>query len=192
MIDPNFYEGKIFVVSKLDKFYVDLTPLIDTNMMAQSEFWSEHQILRRSRGRNLWGIRGNLKGFLSPKFSFSHNSEISQWILHYSTPQILWCIQIFYLVILFFGHFSKWSAGVSIYVRATISIRFNAARLMVWPTSAVWHPFLQLAPRCEQTISCYMRAFPLYDSDVTTYVHHHSFQHLMQQPTPSWHRGPET
>jgi len=81
--------------------------------------------------------KGNLKDSLSPIFSFSQNSKILQWILHYLTPQIWWCIQIFYLVILFFGHFSKWSATVSLHVRATISMRFDTARLMVCPTSTV-------------------------------------------------------
>ena len=35
MIGRNSQEGEIFVVSKLDKFYVDLTPLNDTNLIAQ-------------------------------------------------------------------------------------------------------------------------------------------------------------
>ena len=34
--------------------------------------------------------------------------------------------------------------------------------------------------------SC-VREFSLYDSDITTDVHHHYWQHLMQRPTPSWH-----
>ena len=35
MIERNFQEGEIFAVSKLDKIYVDLTPLSDTNPMVQ-------------------------------------------------------------------------------------------------------------------------------------------------------------
>ena len=38
MIEPNFQEGEIFAVSKLEKIYVDLTPLNDTDLMAQSAF----------------------------------------------------------------------------------------------------------------------------------------------------------
>jgi len=34
MIDRNFQEGENFAVSKLEKIYVDLTPLSDTNSMA--------------------------------------------------------------------------------------------------------------------------------------------------------------
>ena len=34
MIERNFQEGEIFAVSKLDKIYVDLTPLRDMNPMA--------------------------------------------------------------------------------------------------------------------------------------------------------------
>ena len=34
-------------------------------------------------------------------------------------------------------------------VWAVISMRSNAARLMVRPTSVVWDPFLQMAPGCE-------------------------------------------
>ena len=79
--------------------------------------------------------RGNLKDSLSPKFSISQNSEIWYLILHYSMLQIWWCIQIFHLIILFFSHFSKWSVGVSIHVRATISIW-----LMPWDW---WHEQLQ-------------------------------------------------
>ena len=36
MIGRNSQEGEIFAVSKLDKLYVDPTPLGDTNLMAQS------------------------------------------------------------------------------------------------------------------------------------------------------------
>ena len=36
MTKQNFQEGEIFAVSKLDKLYVDLTPLGNTNPMAQS------------------------------------------------------------------------------------------------------------------------------------------------------------
>ncbi len=59
-------------------------------------------------------------------------------------PQIWWCVYIFHFLILFFGHFSKWSAGVSIHVRVAISMRFDER-----PTSAVWHPLLHMAPGCE-------------------------------------------
>jgi len=34
MVEPNFQEGEILQVSKLDKPYVDPTPLSDTNLMA--------------------------------------------------------------------------------------------------------------------------------------------------------------
>ena len=64
-------------------------------------------------------------------------------------PQIWWCIQIFHLLISFFNHFSKWSVGVSIHVWVVISMRFDTARLMVRPASAVWHPFLEITPGCE-------------------------------------------
>ena len=36
MKEKNFQEGEIFTVSKLDKFYVNITPLSDTNLMVQS------------------------------------------------------------------------------------------------------------------------------------------------------------
>jgi len=65
--------------------------------------------------------RGNLKDSLRPRFSLSHNSKFWQPILHYSVPQIWWCVHIFHLLILFFGHFSKWSAVVSIHVWVAIS-----------------------------------------------------------------------
>ena len=38
MIKRNYQEGEIFVVSKLDKLYVDLTPFRDTNLMEELEF----------------------------------------------------------------------------------------------------------------------------------------------------------
>ena len=59
-------------------------------------------------------LRGNLKDSSRPRFSLSQNSKIWQSILHYWTPQIWWCIQVFHLIISFFGHFSKWSVGVNI------------------------------------------------------------------------------
>lgn len=34
MTEQNFQEGEIFAVSKFDKFYVDPTPLDNTNSMA--------------------------------------------------------------------------------------------------------------------------------------------------------------
>ena len=34
MTEQNFQEGEIFTVSKLDKLYVNFTPLDDTNSMA--------------------------------------------------------------------------------------------------------------------------------------------------------------
>jgi len=74
-------------------------------------------------------------------------------------PQIWWCIQIFHFLISFFNHFSKWSAGVSIHVWTTISMRFNTTKLMVRPTSVVWNPFLQMAPRCEVYVVCSCSSF---------------------------------
>ena len=38
MTERNFQEGEIFVASKMDKFYVGLTPLSDTNLMGYSCF----------------------------------------------------------------------------------------------------------------------------------------------------------
>jgi len=46
MIGRNAQEGEIFLVSKLEKIYVDITLLSDANLMAQSEFLSEHQIFK--------------------------------------------------------------------------------------------------------------------------------------------------
>jgi len=56
MTKQNFQEGEIFAVSKLDKLYVDLTPLGNTNPMAQSISWSEQPICRGPEGWNIWGI----------------------------------------------------------------------------------------------------------------------------------------
>ena len=76
MIEPNSQEGEIFPVSKLDKFYVDLTPLSDINLMAWSEFRFEQQIFL-NLGEGIFDeSRGNLKDSLSPRFSLSHNLEI--------------------------------------------------------------------------------------------------------------------
>ena len=58
--------------------------------------------------------RGNLKDSLRPRFSICQNLEIWQSILHYLMPQIWWCIHIFHLRFIFFGHFSKWDVGVNI------------------------------------------------------------------------------
>jgi len=53
MIERNFQEVEIFAVSKLENFYVDLTPVSDTNPMVQSVSGSEKHICK--------GIgRGNL------------------------------------------------------------------------------------------------------------------------------------
>jgi len=76
-------------------------------------------------------------------------------------PQIWWCIHISHLIILFFGHFSKWIVGANIHVRAIISMRFDVARLIVLPTSAVWHPFLQMASRCEVYAICSCTSFSM-------------------------------
>lgn len=76
MIEPNFQEGKILPLSKLDKLYVDPTPLSSTNLMAQIEF----DLSRRSSEDPAEGIfeesRGNLKYSLSPRFSLHQNSKI--------------------------------------------------------------------------------------------------------------------
>ena len=49
-------KGEIFPVSKLEKFYVDLTPLNDMNLKPQLEFRSKQQIFRWPEGGNIWGI----------------------------------------------------------------------------------------------------------------------------------------
>lgn len=53
MTKQNFQKGEIFVVSKLDKIYVDITPLGDTNPMAQSVSLSKNPICRGPGGGNL-------------------------------------------------------------------------------------------------------------------------------------------
>jgi len=56
-------------MSKLDKLYVDLTPLSNTKLITLSEFWSEQQIFKGPGGGNLWGIQGKSKRFLKPQIS---------------------------------------------------------------------------------------------------------------------------
>jgi len=153
---------RVNAVSKLDKFYVDPTPLRDTNLMAKSVSWSEQQICKGPRGGNLWGIQRESKIFLKPQISSFSELEIWQSILHYLTPQIWWRVQIFHLLISFFGHFSKWSVGVSIHVRATISMRFDALRLVARTTSEAWHPFLQMASGCEVYAVCSCTSFAMH------------------------------
>jgi len=56
MTKQNFQEGEILVVSKLDKLYVDITPLGDMNLMTQLVSNSKQPICKGPRGGNLWGI----------------------------------------------------------------------------------------------------------------------------------------
>lgn len=154
MIEQNSQEGIIFLVSKWDKFYVNITTLNNTNMMAQPKLYLSSISSDDLEEGIFEEFRENLKDSLSPRFSLFQNSEISQSILLHSMPQIRWCNQIFHLIISFFSHFSKWIVGVSIHVWTTISMRFDAVRLMVWLASAVSHPFLQMAPGCHVYVVC--------------------------------------
>ena len=74
-------------------------------------------------------------------------------------PQIWWCVQIFHLLISFFGRFSKWSAGVNIHLQATISMRFYIARLMARTTLTAWHPHIQMIVGCEVYVVCSYTSF---------------------------------
>jgi len=145
MAKQNFQEGEIFTVSKLEKF-MSVLHLSTTRIWWHSQF---PNLSRRFAEDPEEGIfeesKGNLKDSLSPRFSLSQNLEIWQSILHYSMPQIWWCVHIFHFLILFFSHFSKWSAGININVQAVISMWFDAAISMVRTSSAAWHPFLQMA-----------------------------------------------
>jgi len=53
MIGWSSQKGEIFALSKLEKLYVDPTPLSNMSLMVQSEFWSEQEIYKRPRGGNL-------------------------------------------------------------------------------------------------------------------------------------------
>jgi len=53
MIGRNSQEGEIFAMSKLDKIYVNITPLSDMNLMVESKFLYEQQICRGPGGGNL-------------------------------------------------------------------------------------------------------------------------------------------
>jgi len=53
MVEKNSQEREFFALSKLDKFYVDPTPIGDMNLMAQSISLSKKLICRGREGGNL-------------------------------------------------------------------------------------------------------------------------------------------